>query len=107
MVEHTATPWIVRILGDDCFVEGNEIAGRTVAGEYKREILSDEDYPKKKADAAFITKACNNFEEMLRTLKKTKEWAEYYIADDEKNVFCFNRIIDELSALIAKVDGND
>jgi hypothetical protein len=67
--EHTALPWRVRTLREDCFVEGNEIVGRSLAGEYKREILSDEEYPKKAADAAFIVQACNCHDDLVAACK--------------------------------------
>ena len=68
-MSHTPLPWKVRTLREDCFVEGNQVVGKTIAGEYKREILSDEDYPEKLWDAHFIVNAVNNFEDLVSSCK--------------------------------------
>lgn len=57
MGKHTPGPWIVRTFRDDCFVQGDNVIGHTIAGAYKREILSDEEYPEKLADARLIAAA--------------------------------------------------
>ena len=94
--EHTALPWKVRVLKDDCFVEGNEVVGETVVGEYKREILADESYPKKKTDARFIVLACNHFEEMRETLKE----AQSYLSRQKQSL-----IFKQIEALLSKLEG--
>jgi hypothetical protein len=63
----TPHPWIVRQIKGDCFVEGNEVVGTTVAGDYKREILGDEDYPSKLADA-HLTAAAHDLRNALENL---------------------------------------
>jgi hypothetical protein len=57
MSKHTQEPWKVRQNGNDCFVEGNEVVGKTFAGEYHREIMGDEQYPSKLADAHLVAAA--------------------------------------------------
>lgn len=56
----TAGDWTVRTMRSDCFVQGNEVVGETIAGKYKRDILSDEEYPKKINDAEIICYLRNN-----------------------------------------------
>jgi CheY-specific phosphatase CheX len=102
MAEHTATPWIARTLGDDCFVEGNEVAGKTISGEYKREILSDESYPKKKGDVRFIIKACNHFDEMYEALKTMTALVRLKYGNLDKNVW---ERIQEVENLLARIEG--
>lgn len=72
----TPLPWKVRTSprdGDDCFVEGNEVVGRTVAGEYRREIMGDEAYPGKPADAAFIVYAANTLPSLASQLRELQD----------------------------------
>jgi hypothetical protein len=57
MSKHTDGPWKVRVMKADCFVEGNEVVGVIVTGEYRREIMGDENYPKKLADAHLVSAA--------------------------------------------------
>jgi hypothetical protein len=68
-IAHTALPWRVRSLGENCIVEGNETARTSLAGVCKREILSVEEYPKKAADAAFIVQAVNCHDALVTACK--------------------------------------
>lgn len=49
----TQGEWRLRAMGDDCFVERPKLPGQP----YGVEILGDEDYPTKQADAEFIVLA--------------------------------------------------
>lgn len=49
----TQGEWRLREMGDDCFVERPKLPGQP----YGVEILGDEDYPTKRADAEFIVLA--------------------------------------------------
>ena len=49
----TQGEWRLREMGDDCFVERPKLSGQP----YGVEILGDEDYPTKRADAEFIVLA--------------------------------------------------
>lgn len=56
---HTPGPWNVRdhttpYGGRHIWVEGGDSIGATMAGPYKRQILEDEDYDEKLADANLI-----------------------------------------------------
>lgn len=74
MAEHTKLPWNVRDHqtphgGRHIWIEGGEPIGQTRAGPYKRQILEDEDYDEKAADAALIVKAVNNHDEAISFLE--------------------------------------
>lgn len=71
-MERTPTPWKVREhpTMNDCFVEGTEcINADNFPLPYKREIMSDEDYPEKRADAEFIVRAVNSHDELVAALE--------------------------------------
>jgi len=67
--KHTPGPWRVRQHPDDVeefhisalTPEGHPYFGRTT----ETEIMSDEDYPTKRADADFIVQAVNNHDDLL------------------------------------------
>ena len=78
-MNHTPGPWIVRtgkIYGTEhIWVAAPEVVvGHTLAGPVPQDILCDEDYPTKLADAKLIAAA----PDMLMALK--------YIMDDETNL---------------------
>lgn len=72
--KHTPTPWIVRTGKLSQFGQEHiwicapgTITGRTIAGPVPRDILQDEDYPEKLADAELIVTAVNEREALLNT----------------------------------------
>lgn len=81
-MNHTPTPWKVRTMSNsgDCFVEGNNVVGSTLAGDYRREIMSDEMYDEKPADAAFLVEACNNYDRLTEENKRLREALKSVVA---------------------------
>jgi hypothetical protein len=53
------------------------------------------------ANARFVVTACNNFDEMLETLKANRS----YIAASCPDAYGAKTVIGKLDALIAKIDG--
>ncbi len=116
-MKHSKLPWKLRELSNgDCFVEGGEVVGKTMAGEYRREIMSDETYPEKVADGKFIVTACNNHEALVSVLET---FIEYYdqagmpadLTDDDEYwgiyVFSGDEVLNvrKARAALAKVRG--
>jgi hypothetical protein len=79
---------VVRELNGDCFVEGDEACGSTIAGKYKREILSDEKYPKKLADAQLVAAS----PKMLDILERIVAEADGRKKRDSKELLAWIRI---------------
>lgn len=76
--EHTPLPWKVRdhqtqYGGRHIWIEGGPEIGRTMAGPYKREILEDEDYPEKLADAELIANSVNSVPDLVKALEEIVE----------------------------------
>lgn len=67
-LKHTPTPWIIRTLGKDCFIEcPKEKLGKA----YGQEIMADDYFPElnKLADAQHIVKCVNSHDELVEACK--------------------------------------
>ena len=74
VLTHTPGPWVVRVATmlstEHIWVYAPEtIIGRTIAGPVPQDILCDEDYPTKLADATLIA-AAPNMLDALRNVQK-------------------------------------
>lgn len=86
---HTELPWEVRDGTDRGFGIWISAPKAMVANnrgpDYPRQILEDEDYPEKQADAAFIVHACNNIERLEKVNEALVRLAERCAGLNEHN----------------------
>lgn len=76
MAEHTPTPWYAEFnayAGYDCMTGGYRIK----TSELKTLFVIDEaDADDPKANAAFIVRAVNNFDDLLRACRMVANWSQ-------------------------------
>lgn len=72
-MEHTPTPWrVLEVMGQK-FVASEPTEDHPYFNRTKSvEILSDEEYPRRDADVAFIVRACNAHEELVTLVRQYK-----------------------------------
>ncbi len=103
----TPGPWVVRKARGDCFVQGNKVAGKTVAGEYFTEILSDESYAEKEVDCEFIAHMRNNADAIADLIDAAKAHIAILDADSKAyGIRMYSKTSDQLRAAIAKVESD-
>ena len=79
----TEAPWKVRQMGGECFVEGNKVQGRTIAGDYKTEVLSDGDYDEKLGDAELIAYLRNHTQDFIKLIEAAERHCVKRMLDDD------------------------
>jgi hypothetical protein len=106
---HTPTPWRVRELIDrpDLFhVSAPTPEGHPYHGHTKEiEIMSDEHYPTKRADAEFIVRAVNSHEALVEACNEAKKALEYLHVNDSD--YSFPSTLSTINAAIKLAEGRE
>lgn len=102
MSRYTKGPWKVRTMKNDCFVEGNEVVGQIMTGDYHREIMGDENYPKKLADAHLVAAAPDMLEALEGMAMVFSMWE---VLPEGARTAAMQKAMKYADAAIAKAEG--